>query len=220
MDERLIKMLQGAKDVESRVREMEGVTHTPTANESGEKALPMYNNVDGTQLLESVPNSAQHNGMQVAHPIGAGGPDEYALRPVQNTAPIQQTFKNLHTSKMSPEILKLMVDNPIQQVGPKLNAAGQRTFDLSDVPAEMLKNAPVATQQYVNVNETIQAPQYQNGQKMITLSEADLDAKIQKCLLEFMTTTFTKTLTEATIKKTITTLIKEGKLKVTQKKKV
>jgi len=221
MDDRLIAMLQGAKSVMNRVDEKEGVTHTPTSNATGEKIMPTYNGVDGSQLLESVPNGAQYGGQHVAQPMGQGGPNEYAPRPVSNTNPIQQTYKNLHTSKMSPEILKAMVEQPIVQTAPKINAAGMRTFDLSDVPAEMLKSAPVVQQQaYTPVNESIQAPQYQNGQKMITLSEAELDAKIKNALLEFMATTFTKTLTEATIKRTITTLINEGKLKVSPKKKV
>jgi len=215
MDERLIAMLQGAKNVENRVNEMEGVSHTPTTSSTGEKALPMYNNIDGNQLLESIPAGAQHNGQHVAQPMGQGGPNEYAPRPVANTNPIQQTHQGVAANKLPPEILKAMVENPIQQVAPKINAAGMRTFDLSDIPPHMLKNAP-----QVPVTESIQTPQVQNGERMITLSEADLDAKIKNALLEFMATTFTKTLTEATIKKTITTLIKEGKLKVTQKKKV
>ena len=105
MDDRLIAMLQGAKSVMNRVDEKEGVTHTPTSNATGEKIMPTYNGVDGSQLLESVPNGAQYGGQHVAQPMGQGGPNEYAPRPVSNTNPIQQTYKNLHTSKM-PDAIK------------------------------------------------------------------------------------------------------------------
>jgi len=227
MDERLIAMLKGAKGAMTREIQSEGITtHTPTTNTSGEKALPVYNGVDGSQLLESIPAGAQLNGQHVAQPMGQGGPNEYASRPVANTNPIQQTHQGVAANKLPPEILKAMVENPIQQVAPKINAAGMRTFDLNDLPADMLKGAPVnniPTQAPapVYVNETIQTPQVnQYGQKTVTITEAELDAKIKNALFEFMATTFTKTLTEATIKKTISTLIKEGKLKVTQKKKV
>jgi len=232
MDDRLIAMLKGAKTAMQREIQSEGTTHTPTVSTSGEKAMPMYNNVDGTQLLEHAPAGVQ-NGQHVAQPVGAGGPNEYALRPVANTNPIQQTHQGVAANKLPPEILKAMIENPIVQTAPRINAAGMRTFDLADLPADMVKGAPV--QAYTNenvpgapnsnngtqINESIQAPQVnQFGQKMITLTEAELDAKIKNALFEFMSTTFTKTLTEATIKKTMSMLIKEGKLKITQKKKV
>lgn len=120
---------------------------------------------------------------------------------------------------MDPRILEAMVKMPID---PEEGVRGP-TFTLEDAKKMMPGYAqpqqttvPVPPQY---VTESVYPPvnTHYNGERIITMTESELDAKIKSALLEFMTTTFTKTLTETTIKKTIGTLIKEGKIRVKQK---
>lgn len=145
-------------------------------------------------------------------------PDDYDEKNFDSTAyarnnpnGIAQTHKNLRTSKMDPRILEAMINNPI------VPESMSSTFSLEDMQSNG-HHKP-------NISEAIRQPNRQpmnnkpyNGEKMITMTESELDAKIKSALLEFMTTTFTKALTETTIKKTIGTLIREGKIKVREKK--
>jgi hypothetical protein len=227
-DDRLIAMLQGAKNVMNKVEEKGFKRGTQGHVAQG---------ITSDQLVESIdPRMAQQTAQmqqprreptqqelqaQLQAQMQTMQPNQYAPRPAAQ--PIPQTYKNLNTTKMPPSIVEAMVKNP-QQV--KIPASlGGEAFSIDDVAA--LVNPQQQYQQVNNqVNERIQQPQTiqsgvnQYGQKTITLTEAELDAKIKNALFEFMSTTFTKTLTEATIKKTMGMLIREGKLKVTQKKKV
>tara|TARA_R110000796_G_scaffold63162_2_gene145630 strand:+ start:4324 stop:4950 length:627 start_codon:yes stop_codon:yes gene_type:complete len=151
-------------------------------------------------------------------------------RPVSNK-PIQNTYVNINKTKMDPKIVQAMVENPIEI--PHVNfgsAGGGAAFDLEDV-AELLPNnnrQVVSEQKFVSPEVSTREPttnfappQVRNsaGQVLLTLTEAELDKKIQDALLEFMAKTFAKTLTENTIKKTMNVLIKEGKLSVKTRKK-
>jgi hypothetical protein len=60
------------------------------------------------------------------------------------------------------------------------------------------------------VNEGMMRNQ-SNG--MITVNESDLRNMIKDVLIEYLTGDYQKNLTEGVIKKTINTLIKEGKIK-------
>ena len=208
MDNRLIAMLQGAKSVMNKVEGKEGMAPQQPQQAQQKQQVPQQMQqqpnqmVEGHQLLESLPPGVQ---------------PQQSVNPAR---PMPSNFKNINTTKMPKAIVDSMVNNQIPS-GPVINQAGMPTFSLEDVASMVNPNAnqqPVYQQP--QVNENVQQPQVNNfGQKTITLTEAELDAKIKNALFEFMATTFTKTLTEATIKKTIGTLIKEGKLKVTQKKK-
>jgi hypothetical protein len=144
---------------------------------------------------------------------------EGIVRPQHAVAPqIQQNqalYKNYNTSKMPAAIKEAMMANPIPQMqGPN------HTFNLEDVQDVIPQSAPrypstpqtaprqaVYEQQYVGANP--------NG--TFTVSEAALRAIVKDELLNFMTNTFTQSLSEDVIKKTITTLIKEGKINVKRK---
>ena len=199
---KLMAMLGGARNIMNKVES--GDYTTGNVDES-----MMMN--DSSQLLESIPTGA-----------GAGyNPHQAQVQPQANA---YSPMKNLSTTKMPKEILDLMVNNPMPQVS--MGSASQ-TFDLADVSELILPNKrPVqetyAPAQQIKPIQQVQQPNVYNssGQMLITLTEAELDAKINERLLAFMATTFTKTLTENTIKKTITTLIKEGKLKVKTKKRI
>ena len=169
---RLMAMLGGAKAVMDKVES--GNFESGNVNEN--QMMPT------DKLLEKLPDNYQQNSNYV--------PNE----------PIP--LRNLHTTKMDPNIVRAMVNNPMP-TQENINS----TFSLEDVNG-MTKKPQIA--------ESVYSPT--NGERVITLTESQLDTKIKSALLDFMTTTFTKALTESTIKKTITTLIKEGKIKVRAKK--
>lgn len=163
--------------------------------------------VDHSRVNETMANSGE---LLDRLPDGAT-PQTNAARPMGNT------YQNLHTSKMPEHIKKAMVENPIPKM--EMGSGGGPTFSLDDVRG-LVSSTP-------NTNSApSQAPSQQmnesyitnsKGQMLITLTEAELDKKINDALLEFMAKTFAKNLTETTIKKTISTLIKEGKIRVKQK---
>jgi len=129
----------------------------------------------------------------------------YAPEPTQNT---YQQNRNVNTSKLPPAILEAMMKNPIPQ--PTIN----HTFSLDDVSDLMEKPIPTAP---TRMNESIRPPQSMGNIDEATIQKMVNDA-VKEELMKFMTETFTKRLTEETIKKTINTLIREGK--ITTKKRI
>ena len=65
------------------------------------------------------------------------------------------------------------------------------------------------------INETAQRQDWNSG--MITISVDELNEMIDKRVNEVIAKMFVKTLTEQTVKKTVNTLINEGKLKTNKK---
>lgn len=190
---RLKGMLSGAKAVMQKVDS--GNFETGNVN--------LDTTVKGDQLLE-------------AHQVQGGG------MPQQNTQSVapqmqggQPVYNNINNSKLPPEVLKAMVEQPIPQMsGPN------HTFNLSDVQDLVEKPMPMQTQVRTNrapqqqpVTESVQ----RNANDTFTVSESALRGIIKDIvrdeLLGFMNETYSKTLTEQAIKKTINTLIKEGKIK-------
>jgi hypothetical protein len=227
-DNRLMAMLQGAKNVMNKVETGDFKRGDQGYTNQGVTSDQLVENVNPQQMQQAQPVQQQQQQRQPtqqelqaqlqAQTMQQQQPNEYAPRPAAQ--PIPQTYRNLHTSKMPPSILEAMVKDP-QNV--KIPASlGGEAFSIQDVAA--LVNPQGQQPQQPRMNEHVQQPIQsgvnQYGQKTVTLTEAELDAKIKNALFEFMSTTFTKTLTEATIKKTMGMLIREGKLKVTQKKKV
>lgn len=159
------------------------------------------------QLLESLPDGATPN-RRVDRPMGT---------------PTQSQIEN---SRLPESVKKLMMEQPIPKM--EMGSGGGPTFSLDDVRHMVQKTAPQAPPQSTSANYT-QAPQAapqqltetvvtnSQGKMLITLTEAELDKKINDALLNFMTTYFAKNLKEETIKRTLQTLIKEGKLKVRTK---
>ena len=99
-------------------------------------------------------------------------------------------------------------DNPIDKSESFSASDIQRPGSPTMVREEYQGNSPVPQTKVVN----------SSGQMLITLTEAELDAKINKALVSFMGNVFKKQISENAIKKTIKTLISEGKLKVAKKK--
>lgn len=223
-DDRLIAMLQGAKSVMNKVEEKgfkrgeQGyVPQGITSDQLVESIDPRLMQQQHTQQYREP--SQQELQAQLQAQMQQFQPNTYAPRPVPQ--PIPQTYRNINTTKMPQSIVEAMVQNP-QSV--KIPASlGGEAFSIDDVaalvnPQQRYQQTNAQVNEQVQQPQTIQAGVNQYGQKTITLTEAELDAKIKNALFEFMSTTFTKTLTEATIKKTMGMLIREGKLKVTQKK--
>lgn len=223
-DDRLIAMLQGAKSVMNKVEEKgfkrgeQGyVPQGITSDQLVESIDPRLMQQQHTQQYREP--SQQELQAQLQAQMQQYQPNTYAPRPVPQ--PIPQTYRNINTTKMPQSIVEAMVQNP-QSV--KIPASlGGEAFSIDDVaalvnPQQRYQQTNAQVNEQVQQPQTIQAGVNQYGQKTITLTEAELDAKIKNALFEFMSTTFTKTLTEATIKKTMGMLIREGKLKVTQKK--
>jgi hypothetical protein len=226
-DNRLMAMLQGAKNVMNKVETGDFKRGDQGYTNQGVTSDQLVENVNPQQMQQAQPVQQQQQRQPTQQELQAQlqmqqqnlqQQNEYAPRPAAQ--PIPQTYRNLHTSKMPPSILEAMVQNPQQQKIPA--SLGGEAFSIDDVAA--LVNPQGQQPQQPRMNEHVQQPIQsgvnQYGQKTVTLTEAELDAKIKNALFEFMSTTFTKTLTEATIKKTMGMLIREGKLKVTQKKKV
>lgn len=112
-------------------------------------------------------------------------------------------FKNLNTSKMDPRILESLKNQPIQIADPNSTING-REID----PSLFKKNTPKPTQQRQVMNESYNQPN--NGN--LSVNPEQLKQMVKDCLLEFMTTTFTKNLSETVIKSTIKSLLSEGKI--------
>jgi hypothetical protein len=189
--ERLQAMLGGAKQVMDKVNDTDFKVDHSRVNET------ISGNVE---LLASLPDGATPQG--------------------NPTRPMGNNYANLHTSKMPDAIKNAMINNPMPKL--EMGSGNGPTFTLEDVkslvqpqlaPQNVSQQAPQQVSQSINETSIVNS----QGQRLITMTEAELDNKIQGALLEFMATTFTKNLTENTIKKTISTLIKEGKIKVKQK---
>lgn len=149
---------------------------------------------------------------------------EGITRPQQSVAPNMQAnqplYKNMESSKMPTAIKEAMMKNPIPQ-GNGLN----HTFNLEDVqPQAQQQQQQQAPQKYPSTPNTNPQQQVQqqtigaNDNGTFTVSESALRAIVNDMLLEFMTKTFAQSLSEDVIKKTIGTLIKEGKISVKKKR--
>jgi len=137
--------------------------------------------------------------------------------------PNQPMYKNMATSKMPSAIKEAMMQSPIPQMaGPQ-----GHTFNLEDVQ-DVVQPQYQKPPQFPSTPKTSPQPVYEqqqqqqqqmgaNGNGTFTVSESALRAIVKDMLLEFMTQTFTQNLSEETVKKTIQTLLKEGKINVKRK---
>lgn len=166
----------------------------------------------------SLDTSVAGNNLIESHQIPQEGVPQQMSNPTNNPAPKlvngQAHYKNMETSKMPSFIKEAMQNNPI----PQMSLAGN-TFSLEDMGDLVEKPMPTKIQnpkRPAQIQEQHQAIR-KNSNDSFTVSETALRGIIKDVvkdeLLEFMSETFTKKLTEQAIKRTINTLIKEGKLK-------
>jgi hypothetical protein len=111
------------------------------------------------------------------------------------------TIDEVLNSKLPPQIKEAMIKKHIPRV-----ASMPGAFSLEGL--EDLIEKPLQPTQRKQVNENIN----RSGSNIITISEQELGELIDKKINESITKLFVKTLTEQTIKRTINTLIKEGKI--------
>lgn len=118
------------------------------------------------------------------------------------------TREQVLASKFPDNIKQAMLKSiPVMEVA--------QTYSLDDldddnVVMEPNKRKPIL-KQVVNESRT------QSNSDLITVSRGELKEMINESLVKFLTESYNKTLTEAAIKKTIQTLINEGKLSVKKK---
>ena len=127
------------------------------------------------------------------------------------TAPVQQrdyTSEDVMNSKLPPIVKEAMLKNPI----PKLTTLPSKFSieDLGDL-VDKPKQKPAPRRQ---INETTSQDW---GRGTITISVDELNEMIDKRVNEVVAKMFVKTLTEQTIKKTLNTLISEGRLNTKKK---
>lgn len=148
-------------------------------------------NVDGNTLAQSTDGYVNEGNMNLnATTMGNSAR--------QMKQPSKDAIMN---SKMPEAIKKAMLENPISQ--PKMN----HTFNLDDV-SDLIDDKPIpAPTTKKRVNEGVVKGD------MITISEAGLRDMIKDVLIEYLSADYSKNITEGVIKKTINTLIKEGKIK-------
>ena len=190
---RLKGILNGAKNIMNKV-------------ESGDYST---GNVDGRALTEDGVNQMMAEG--ITRPQNAVAPQ---------MQPNQPMYKNMDSSKMPSAIKEAMMQTPIPQM-----TNHNHTFALEDVQEQPVGKPLVSAKQYPTAPQTNpQQQQYQqqpmgaNTNGTFTVSESGLKAMMNDMLLEFMTKTFVENLSEDVIKKTLNTLIKEGKVGIKKKK--
>jgi len=161
-------------------------------------------NVDSSKITQDTSN-------YVASPNGSapvtqqpGQPQPQQQDPTRQSGQISEAA--LAKSGMPQAVKDLMRNNPIVQSNPMMPAS----FNLEDMGDLVTQPVPAPAKQ----------PQQRMNENMISqtndkfaVSEAALRGIIKDVLVEYLAADYSKNLTEGVIKKTINTLIKEGKIK-------
>tara|TARA_R100000951_G_scaffold114021_1_gene117351 strand:- start:1 stop:582 length:582 start_codon:yes stop_codon:yes gene_type:complete len=155
-------------------------------------------NIDSSSLTQNTDNYTQ---------TPAQGQTQHSSQPTayvpNNSAPKAITQEAINKSGMPDEIKKAMMENQIQQ--PSMN----HSFSLDDV-SELIEDKPTPAPSAKRPANNSRVSQ-QNGS--ININESKLRDMIKDVLIEYLSGDYTQNLTEGVIKKTINTLIKEGKIK-------
>ena len=160
-------------------------------------------NVDSSSLVQDTSNyvnegAAPQHAVQSAQSMGD---------PARKMGQINQAA--IANSNMPEAIKKAMLENPIQQ--PTMN----HSFSLDDV-SDLIDEKPMpapSTPRTIPNNKQINESMVQQTNDTFTVSESALRGIIKDVLIEYLSVDYSKNLTEGVIKKTINTLIKEGKIK-------
>lgn len=118
------------------------------------------------------------------------------------------TREQVMASNFSPAIKEAMIKSiPTQPANFRL----EDMSDLDDVKMVPNKKTPI-TKQVVNETRNVAS-----NSDLVTISRGELKEMINETLINFLKGSYEKNLTEAAIKKTINTLINEGKITVKKK---
>ena len=133
--------------------------------------------------------------------------ETYQPQPQVPTGPRDYTAEQVMASKLPDSVKKLMIAKPI----PALQGPPSK-FTLADLGDLVEKPKQKFTAPRISINETTVHPS-----NMITVSHEQLQAMIKEGIASYFREDYEKRITEAAIKKTISVLIKEGKLNVNKK---
>jgi len=165
-------------------------------------------NIDSTKLVQDTSTYVNESNVN-----GGYIPETYNQTYVDPTRAINTYDKTMIQNSRLPEAIKqAMLAHPIPQ------ATMNHTFSLDDV-SDLIEEKPMPAPQARNratVNE--QVTNNRTNSNMVTIDKNELRDVIKDVLIEYLTQEYSKNLTENVIKKTINTLIKEGK--VSNKKSV
>tara|TARA_R110000772_G_scaffold17946_1_gene49833 strand:- start:69419 stop:70042 length:624 start_codon:yes stop_codon:yes gene_type:complete len=137
------------------------------------------------------------------------------VQPTQNPTrkPGEITNEAYSNSRLPDVIKNAMINNPIPQVSLANSSFSIEDMgDLIDQPQQVQPQRVQPQQQYAPINE--------GGiinTTTTSIDEGKLRSMIKTILIEYLTTDYSKNLTENAIKKTINTLIKEGKIRTKRK---
>jgi hypothetical protein len=120
--------------------------------------------------------------------------------------PQNYSAEHINNSNLPDIIKRAMIDKPI----PHLQGMPQK-FTLEEMydPKDE-KEVPTYTKKFTPPQTTRQPINENYNSDSITVSKSQLDAMINEKILNFFKTSYDKALTEATIKRTLQTMIKEG----------
>jgi hypothetical protein len=167
-------------------------------------------NIDSTKLVQDTSTYVNESNMG-----GTYIPETYNQSYGDPTRPVNNYNQEMIQNSRLPEAIKqAMLAHPIPQT------TMNHTFSLDDV-SDLIDEKPMPTPQARRnvVNEqTTNHTNHSNNSNMVTIDKNELRDVIKDVLIEYLTQEYSKNLTENVIKKTINTLIKEGK--VSNKKSV
>lgn len=137
--------------------------------------------------------------------------EEPTPRNKQSTPQGGYTREQVMASNLPPSVKEAMINSPIPQL-----SMTPSTFTLEDMSElediKMVHNKRVPLTK-APLRETV----IPKNNDMVTISRSELKDLINESLVNFLTQSYNKTLTEDAIKKTINMLIKEGKISVKKK---
>jgi len=154
-------------------------------------------NVDSSALVQDTSNYVNEG----ASPTTQGA--QLLGDPTRKMGHVNQAA--IANSKMPEAIKRAMMENPITQ--PTMN----HSFNLDDV-ADLIDEKPMPAPSTPRTQVNEQNMIHKNNDSF-TVSESTLRGIIKDVLVEYLAADYSKNLTEGVIKKTINTLIKEGKIK-------
>lgn len=117
---------------------------------------------------------------------------------------VDYTAEHVHKSKLPAVVKEAMLKNHI----PKAKFTTSK-FSLEDV-SELIEKKPMANPQQAQKRQLNETTHSSND--MITISRSELQNMINEAVMKFFKTSYDKSITEDTIKKTLNILIKEGRV--------
>jgi hypothetical protein len=153
---------------------------------------PISESIRSSSSINSTPNYSEYDEKEIDY---SGFKQTQSSNPIQNR---DYTIEEVKNSNLPPQIKEAMIKKHIPRV-----TSIPGTFSLDGLE-DLIEN-PIQKRQ---INENVN----RGSSNMITISEQELNELIDKKINESISKLFAKTLAEQTIKKTINTLIKEGKI--------